>query len=186
MSGLLPLDEYKTRAAILLKNLRSDDKAKAEEAASRFQILPMFVESSVDDIVQQNASIKLKHALTVQAYENKFDTWADLKHNIEYNDKKLMFRNRNYTALHPERCSRGFINEWHAHYDEALAALKEIGGYLLPYKKQYFIVQELYIERLGLDPHDMDWELIGWNWVKPANLEAWERLNKKLEAVEAK
>jgi hypothetical protein len=184
MTGLLPLDEYKTRAAILLKNLRSDDKSKAEEAALRFQILPFLAGLSPQTLLR--ATLKLKHALTVLALENGFDTWADLKRNVEYNDKRIAFRNRSYTSLYPKRVSMGFVNEWHAQYDEALAALQEIGGYLLPYKSHYFIVQDLYIEALGLDPDDMDWELIGWNWVKPADTEAWERLNEKLEMLETK
>jgi hypothetical protein len=182
MAGLyLPLDEYKTRAAILLKHLRSDDKTKIEEAIQRFQILPFLAELSVQEL--SNSAIKLKHALTVLAVENGFDTWADFKRNVEYNDKVTAFRNRNYTSLCPKRCW-GIMSNWEVRYEDALDTLEQRGGYLLPYKQQFFVCEEAYIETLGLDPHDIDWELIGWNWVKPANIEAWERLNEKLEALE--
>jgi hypothetical protein len=174
----LPLEEYKNRASILLKHLRSDDAAKVSEAAKRFQILPFLAEESPE-------RIKLKHALTVLAMENGFDTWADLKRNVEYNDKRNAFMNRNFTALCPKRCW-GVLSNWEVRYEDALEDLQERGGYLLPYKQQFFVCQEAYIERLGLDPDDIDWELIGWNWVKPANIEAWERLNEKLEALDAK
>jgi hypothetical protein len=185
MSGLFTLDEYKTRAAILLKNLRSDDSIKAEVAALRFQILPYLADSSPQAILEKRETIKLKHALTVLALENQFDTWADLKRNVEYNDKRIAFRNRNFTSLCPRRCW-GVMSNWEVRYEDALDTLQQRGGYLLPYKQQFFVCQEAYIEKLGLDPDDIDWELIGWNWVKPADSEAWERLNEKLEAVEAK
>jgi hypothetical protein len=172
----LPLEEYKNRASILLKNLRSDDAAKVKEASERFQILPFLA-------AQAPETIKLKHALTVLALENGFDTWADLKRNVEYNDKRTAFRNRNYTALCPKHCW-GIMSNWEVSYEAALDTLQERGGYLLPYKQQFFVCEEAYIETLGLDPHDMDWELIGWNWVKPANMEAWERLNDKLEKLD--
>jgi hypothetical protein len=71
------------------------------------------------------------------------------------------------------------LNQWYARYDDARASLEEGGGYLLPYKSQFFITQEEGIRELGLDPEDPDWERIGWDWVKPANSDAWQRLKAK-------
>jgi hypothetical protein len=31
----------------------------------------------------------------------------------------------------------------------------------------------------GLDPEDADWARIGWDWVRPSEKAAWERLNEK-------
>jgi hypothetical protein len=91
--------------------------------------------------------------------------------------------NRAFTPLYPERCD-GFLNEWYADYEVARKHLEITGGYLLPYKTQFFICQREYIDSLGLNPDDADWELIGRDWIKPADHEAWQRLTLKLRKVE--
>ena len=58
-----------------------------------------------------------------------------------------------------------------------------MGGYLLPYKNDFFVCQRAYIQTLGLDPDDPDWEQIGFDWVKPANQDAINRLKEKLEKL---
>ena len=45
------------------------------------------------------------------------------------------------------------------------------------------IVDRYFIETLGLDPEDPDWEAIGRDWVRPASLKARERLYAKLIRV---
>ncbi|MGB7339052.1 MAG: hypothetical protein WBC91_09190 [Phototrophicaceae bacterium] len=74
--------------------------------------------------------------------------------------------------------------EWHADYEIANSELGRSGGYLFPYKKQFFICESAYIEELGLDPDDADWQAIGYNWVKPLNQSAGQRLNAQLLAYE--
>ena len=71
------------------------------------------------------------------------------------------------------------LNRWFARYEQARGSLDAEGGYLFPYKNQFFITEEAAVEMLGLDPKDPDWELIGKDWVRPANREAWERLRKR-------
>jgi hypothetical protein len=39
------------------------------------------------------------------------------------------------------------------------------------------------IRELGLDPADPDWERIGWDWVRPRDADAWERLKLKREVA---
>jgi hypothetical protein len=73
--------------------------------------------------------------------------------------------------------------EWHARYEIADSELGRYGGYLLPYKNQFFICDAEYISTLGLNPDDPDWELIGWNWVQPKDQSAWQRLDSKLHAI---
>jgi hypothetical protein len=74
-----------------------------------------------------------------------------------------------------------FLNRWFTTYDQARAALESEGGYLLPYKNQFFITEAGAIRELGLDPEDPDWELIGWDWVRPNDRAAWQRLQHKRE-----
>jgi hypothetical protein len=176
--------EYKIKASILLKQLRSSDPEKAVNAALRFQRLPHLTRLSPQEIVQRKDGIRLKHALTVIAIENDQPSWPDLKHHIERQEKReTIKRNRTETLLHPRRCW-GFLNEWYARYEAARARLEQAGGYLLPYKSHFFICTREYIEVLGLDPDDRDWEAIGWDWVNPADRDAWERLTSRLQAIE--
>ncbi len=175
------LDEYKIQASILLKHLRSTDAEKAFTAASRFCRLSHLAEDTPVSILANKGNIKLKHALAVIALENNHSSWAELKHKMERLDA---FRNKNtFTDLYPRRCG-GFLNEWYASYEIASQHRQQTGGYLLPYKSQFFICTDEYIRVLGLDPDDLDWERIGWDWIKPADQVAWERLNQKLKAIQ--
>jgi len=74
-----------------------------------------------------------------------------------------------------------FLNHWFADYAQARAHLEAEGGYLLPYGSQCFIANTEAIRELGLDPDDPDWTRIGWDWVRPADQDAWQRLRAKRE-----
>ena len=72
-----------------------------------------------------------------------------------------------------------FLNHWFPNYAEARAHLEAEGGYLLPYRSQYFVTGADAITELGLDPDDPDWERIGWDWARPLDPAAWARLRTK-------
>jgi hypothetical protein len=57
------------------------------------------------------------------------------------------------------------------------------GGYLFSYRDQYFICESGFIEALGPDANDPNWQKIGWNCLQPADALAWERLLTSLQAV---
>lgn len=71
------------------------------------------------------------------------------------------------------------LSQWFTTYEEARAALEATGGYLLPFRSQFFVTSREAIRELGLDPDDADWERIGWDWVQPRDPAAWERLYTK-------
>ena len=73
------------------------------------------------------------------------------------------------------------VNRWFTRYDEARAALQSEGGYLFPYRNQYFVTLREGVRELGLDPDDPDWGLIGFDWVRPADPEALARLKARRE-----
>jgi hypothetical protein len=75
------------------------------------------------------------------------------------------------------------LNRWFTTYAEARSSLESEGGYLLPFKSQFFVTLREGIRELGLDPDDPDWALIGWDWVEPKDREAWKRLKEKREAA---
>ena len=71
------------------------------------------------------------------------------------------------------------LSRWFTSYEEARESLESEGGYLLPFRHQFFVTTSAAIEELGLDPEDPDWQRIGWDWACPADREAWERLMRK-------
>ena len=79
-----------------------------------------------------------------------------------------------------------FLNRWFSSYEEARKALEAEGGYLLPYRHQFFICQPEAIRAMGLEPDDPDWERIGRDGAKPANSEAFQRLKAKRKEARAR
>lgn len=73
-----------------------------------------------------------------------------------------------------------FWNVWSADHGEAAKIRRQTDGWLLAYKRQFFVVERGYIEFLGLDPDDPDWDLIGRDWARPGDFAARERLYRKL------
>ena len=151
------IEEYKIQASILLKFLRGSG-SDAEKAAKRFKRLSEFADLSVADILQKD--IKRKHALLLIAVENGFNSWIDLKMQVNF-------------------IVGGYLNSWFANYSEAKSHLQSVGGFLLPYKNQFFICNANYIKQIGFESNDPDWKLIGYDWVVPDDKEAWQRLYKK-------
>jgi hypothetical protein len=76
-----------------------------------------------------------------------------------------------------------YLNRWFAKYEEARGSLDSEGGYLLPYRHQFFVCEFGAINALGLDADDPDWKKIGCDCVKPVDLEAYERLSEKRRKV---
>jgi len=75
------------------------------------------------------------------------------------------------------------VSRWFTGCAEARASLEAEGGYLLPYREQFFVTTREGIRELGLDPDDPDWERIGWDWVRPLDRAAWERLRERRVSV---
>ena len=74
-----------------------------------------------------------------------------------------------------------FLNRWLTSYEAARASLDSAGGFLLPFEGQFCVTEGHAIRELGLDPEDPDWQRIGWDWARPSDVEAWERLRLKRE-----
>jgi hypothetical protein len=167
------LVEAKTQAQILLKNLHGDNPDLATQAKLRIKDLPDL------KLGPDSSLVKLKHALSVIAFEHGFSSWVNLKN---------YFTLTGLTQFTP---GGGFINQWFNNYKDAKNILKQGSAYLLPYtnkffigekgyvdKNQFFICEAGYIEFIGLDPNHPDWIAIGRNWVEPNDLIAWQHLNQ--------
>lgn len=152
------IDECKIQASILLKSLNSKDVERSQKAFKRFQRLPEFKKLSLEEILQ--VEVKRKHALNLIAIEKGFSSWSELKCQLPF-------------------IRGGFLNQWFANYKEAKLYQQLNGGFILPFQKQFFICDANYINNLGFNTEDPDWELIGYDWANPNNKEAWQRLYKK-------
>lgn len=120
--------------------------------------MPEFFDLSISDILKKD--IKYKHALKVIAIENGFQSWVDLKIQTNF-------------------IVGGYLNLWFANYSEAKSHLESTGGFLLPYKKQFFICDAHYMKQIGFDPDDPNWKKINYDWAVPTNQAAWQRIYKK-------
>jgi hypothetical protein len=78
-----------------------------------------------------------------------------------------------------------YLNLWFSDYEKARDAREREGGYLLPYKKHFFVCLEGAIRSMGLDPEDPDWERVGWDCARPKDIEAYRRLCGKRDRFEA-
>lgn len=74
-----------------------------------------------------------------------------------------------------------FLNRWFTNYEDARASLESEGGYLLPYKRQFFVCEAGAIRAMGLEPDDTDWERINRDCAQPADEQAYQRLREKRE-----
>ena len=69
------------------------------------------------------------------------------------------------------------LNLWFARYEEARVALQaDAQAFLLPYRRQFFLVQDHFVRELGVDPADASWDAIGHDLVRGYGRAAWESL----------
>ena len=159
------IEELRIRAHVLLKDLRSGDPTRASDAATRLARHPRFRDRTLAP-----SRVRLKTALDVVARESGKPSWADLKRDHEARAETDRFYPR----------ASGSLNHWFRTWEEARAQLEREGGYLLPYRHQFFVCGPAHVASLGLDPDDADWRRIEFDAARPADAEAWERLRAQL------
>ena len=161
--------DLKAKARILQALARKGDR----EGLQRLRKLPELAhtgDEALPPVVQR------RHCLAVIARELGFDGWA---HALSVLTGQ---RSDDFGSLLSPPGAAAHWNIWSASYDEAHAIRAEHGGYLLAYKRHFFIVDRYYLETLGLDPDDADWDRMGRDWVKPHDTAARARLYAKLVA----
>lgn len=153
-----PVLELESRARLLFDGVRNQDKVALQRVRKQ---LPKTV-----------AAVTGETVMLVVARECGFRDWqmaiavfeASLNPGEDYGD---------FWYAVPTDV---LLNLWCRNYDEALAAQAENGGFLLPYRRQFVVVQNTYIEILGMDPADPAWEAIHHNLTKPADKPSYDRL----------
>ncbi|MBN8227073.1 hypothetical protein JYK02_06060 [Corallococcus macrosporus] len=171
------LHEYKVRASLLIKDLDSSDTARATRAAERMRALPFFASLSLGEVLARRDTVQHKHGLAVIAREAGHATWAELKQTVEDGPRTLDTR-AFFRKVHAV-----FLNRWFSTYEEAARSRETQGGFLFPFGAQCFVCEADFLQALGIDPRDADWERMGRDWVRPRDAAAKERLESKLVAL---
>jgi hypothetical protein len=163
---------------LLLKDLRGEHAARAERAAERFRILPYFSADEPGAILARRGSIRLKHALAVVAAELGYPTWPACRRRMETPPNQRLD-----TEAFFARMGSAYLNRWFTRYDEARASLEADGGYLFPFRRQFFVCPSGFLEDRGIDAADPDWDGIGRDWARPRDEAARDRLERRLVAM---
>ncbi len=174
----LSLSSYKRQANLLQRDLSSEDPNVQEAAWQRLSLLKQFsdLSSSSPDVLDQ---IQHKHLLQVIAKEAGFVSWVALKRYLDAQAGEGEYAiEPDWETFFGSPC--GFLNHWFASYEAAKAYRDQEGGYLFPYKSHCLVAGEGMIAALGCDPHDPDWERIGFDWVEPICPHAWHRLKSQM------
>lgn len=162
------IEEVKARARLLHRRAqRGDDAARRRLAA-----LPEFGSEPPEP-----AQIQRKHCLAVLARELGFTGWPHAHRVLTGDPDEADFG----TLLYPRGCG-AFTNQWFADYETARRTRELTGGYLLAYRRQFFVVTRAYVESMGLDPDDPSWAAMGFDWVRPQQATARARLYAQLVA----
>jgi hypothetical protein len=127
-----------------------------------------------DRHARRPGTIRLKHALAVVAEERGYPSWTEMKTALEH----MAWESTAWYA----RGMDVFLNRWFTSYDQARAARATEGGYLLPYRNQFFICPRDAVRLLGLDPDDQDWARVAWDCARPSDPAAFDRLREKVLA----
>jgi hypothetical protein len=136
----------------------ADDRAAA--ALAELRRLPSLKKLDDDALL---AALKRRHALSAVAVKLGFASWQHLVAVVRGEELHDVG-----TLLYPSSAC-AFSNVWSAQYEEAAAIRREHGGYLLPYKRQFFICDAHFVAFLGLDPEDPRWARIGRDLVRPGD-----------------
>lgn len=128
------------------------------------------------------SAIQRRHCLAAVARDLGFGGWSHLVGIVSAEaslDTPSGAQSDFGTLLCPPG-SAAYWNVWSAHYAEAREIRDAHGGYLLGYRNQFLIVDEHFVEYLGLDPDDPDWNSMARDWVRPQDRAARTRLYGKL------
>jgi hypothetical protein len=161
------ISEIKAHARVLHRRAQAGEASALEQ----LRVLPEFAHRSHAEI---GADLQRRHCLAAVARQLGFRSWThakDVLSDVEQRDFG--------TLLYPSSCS-GHYNIWSASYDEARDIRAAHGGYLLVYRHQFLVVDGAYIDSMGLDPDDPDWDRIGRDWARPGDFAARARLSRKL------
>jgi hypothetical protein len=144
MTGLVT--ELKTRARVRLNGVRRNGDAAAA------------------------ADLKLRDCLQQVAREVGFQHWEHARRVLG----GLAAPGDDMGTLWHAPRTGVLLNEWFARAAEAHAAhQRQPAGFLLPYRRQFMLVQADFVRELGVDPRHPAWQGIGHDLVRGYGSAAW-------------
>lgn len=149
------VDELKTRARLRLNAARRGNVAPADST----------------DAVDAD-KLRLRHCLNQVAREAGF---AHFEHARRVLGGDALPGEDLGAFWHARECDR-LLNEWFARYEQAHEAHQARSGrgtYLVPYRRQFVLVQRDYITALGVDPADSAWQQAQNDLVRSYGSPAW-------------
>ena len=163
---ILAINEVKTQAKKLLKALHENE--------ALFQSMRLPLKRVAVSSVSQ---LKLKHCLSIVSHQLGFDSWQQAHEMLS--GKQNPFESSNMGSFfYPKNCY-AFINEWFADYQQAKDTLlmSEKPKWLLPYKNQYIVVTQSYIDVFKLNDNLTSlWPKIKHDMVESYNTEIWDKI----------
>ena len=157
-----PITELKTRARLRLNALRRDA-------------------GNVPADVAEAAANRLRDCLIAVAREAGFSGWEQA---LRVLDGHAVSGDDMGTFWHAPRCN-GLLSHWFAHIEQARECLA-LGEHrvLLPYRRQFVVVDDHYLRELGLGIGDKAWGEAGRDLVQAYGSAAWLALcNQRLRAL---
>jgi hypothetical protein len=164
-AGMTPaIVELKTRARLRLNALRRGPGAAAPSAGPQADAGPAA------------AGIRLRDCLDAVARDLGFAHWEHARSVLgglaAPGDDLGTFWHAPHSGI--------LLNEWFARLDEARAAVqRQPAAFLLPYRRQFVVVQADFVRELGLDPADAAWEAIARDLVRGYGTPAWQALARR-------
>ncbi len=124
----------------------------------------------------QAADHRLRDCLNAQARELGFLQWQHARHVLSGQARR---GDDMGTFWHTRRCD-GLLNHWFAHYERAREALAvSEHRVLVPYRKQFIVVDGNYLKELGLSVDDAAWAHAKRDLVHAYGSEAWLALSER-------
>ncbi len=136
----LAINEVKTQAKKLLKSLKTNPVTwqNMEPSLKRLSL-------------PSKEELKLKHCLTLIAWQLGFDNWHHA--NTILSGQESITNQPNMGTFFYNNVCGGHINEWFADYQQANQTLLNQPNtkWLLPYKQQFIVVEKGFLTALNVD-----------------------------------
>jgi hypothetical protein len=154
--------ELKTRARLRLNAMRRGTAQAPDQLLPRAGLAP-----------RRGTEYRLRDCLNAVAREVGFLTWAQALRVLGGHASGTAGTEDMGTFWHAPRCN-GLLSHWFASYDRARDCLApDEGRVLVPYRRQFIVVDGHYLRELGLAPDDEAWDRAGRDLVQAYGGEAW-------------
>ncbi|HEU4852378.1 MAG TPA: hypothetical protein VFT37_09515 [Telluria sp.] len=166
-----PSDELKVRARLLVNALRRNDPDALSTALA----------ISAKRRWPEPQAWTLTHCMNLVSARAGFDHWDHARRVL---GGEAQAGDDMGTLWYDDACG-AITNQWFADYAEALAVFAaDASLFLLPYKRQFVLVDRYFIEALGLDASAPEWSEAGRDMVAGYRSAAWDALaHARLRAI---